>query len=244
MVTRNNKEMSRGGDRTLSDGEKSVMAFCYFIAQSHLKVDTLEDYKKLYYVVDDPVSSLSFDYIYEISQCLKLLRIDNDGEIQFSLGDGLHRPQLLILTHNNYFYNVINMNNVIKSKALFLLSSDGAKHDLKNQKAFATPHALHLKDVFLVSDGTKTPDHTTPNSIRSVIESMWKFCKPDLPKFGDFVKFLIEDHQIEIKSVLLNDLCHGGKFNDPPHKEDDIREAATEAIEVVKKFAAGQLKFT
>jgi len=41
---------------------------------------------------------------------------------------------------------------------------------------------------------------------------------------------------------LINDLCHGGKFEDPPHKEEDIKEAAKEAIEVVRRFAIGQLK--
>ena len=82
----------------------------------------------------------------------------------------------------------------------------------------------------------------TPNSIRSVIEGMWKFCRPDIQDFEAFVKYLIRDHQIEIKSVLLNDLCHGGKFSDHPHQEAEIVEAATEALRVVETFARGQLK--
>ena len=43
---RNNKKMLRGGDRTISDGEKSVIAFCYFLAQCHLRVESNEEYKK------------------------------------------------------------------------------------------------------------------------------------------------------------------------------------------------------
>ena len=35
-VRRNNQDMRRGSDRTLSDGEKAAMAFCYFLAQIHL----------------------------------------------------------------------------------------------------------------------------------------------------------------------------------------------------------------
>ena len=42
-VRRNNKEMLRGGDRTLSDGEKSAMAFCYFLAQTHLRVQSNDE---------------------------------------------------------------------------------------------------------------------------------------------------------------------------------------------------------
>jgi len=233
--------MLRGSDRTLSDGEKSAMAFCYFLAQTHLRVESNDDYGKIYFVFDDPVTSMSFDYVYTIIQCLKLLRIGEDGEIQFNLESDLHRPKMLILTHNNYFFNVASTNNVVKSGGLFQLISGDISHDLKSQKGFATPHLLQLKDVLDVSEGNKDADHTTPNSIRSVVEGMWKFCRPDLPNFEAFVSFLIHDHQIEIKSVLINDLCHGGKFNDPPHDGEDIKKAAKEAIQVVRKFAEGQL---
>ena len=241
-VRRNGKTIQRGSDRTLSDGEKSAMAFCYFLAQTHLRVQSNDDYEKVYFVFDDPVTSMSFDYVYTIIQCLKLLRISTDGEIQFNLQPNLHRPKMLILTHNNYFFNIASTNNVVKAGGLFQLVFGSASHELKSQKGFATPHLLQLKDVIDVSIGEKEADHTTPNSIRSVVEGMWKFCRPDLTQFEDFIKFLISDHEIEIKSVLINDLCHGGKFNDPPHNGEDIKSAAGEAIIVVRKFAEGQLK--
>jgi wobble nucleotide-excising tRNase len=241
-VRRKDTEIVRGPDRTLSDGEKSVIAFCYYIARIHLRVESNEDYKKLFLIVDDPVSSLSFDYIYGIAQCLKYLRLADDGQVLMSLEPQLSRPKMLILTHNNYFYNVISTNNVVKSNGLFQLLAGNPKHQLSNQKAFATPHVLQLRDIYEVSKGNKSPDHTTPNSIRSVIEGMWKFCRPDIQDFEAFVKVLITDHKIEIKSVLLNDLCHGGKFSDPPHQEAEIKEAAVEALSVVERFAKGQLK--
>ena len=113
---------------------------------------------------------------------------------------------------------------------------------MSNQKAFATPHMLQLRDVIEVGRGTKRPDHTTPNSIRSVVEGMWKFCRPDLQNFEEFVKVLISDYEVEIQSVLLNDLSHGGKFSDFPQREDEIVAASVEALKIVEKFASGQLK--
>jgi hypothetical protein len=239
-VRRNNKEMIRGGDRTLSDGEKSAMAFCYFIAQTHLRVESNDDYTKLYFVFDDPVTSMSFDYVYTIIMCLKLLRIASDGEIGFNLESTWHKPKMLILTHNNYFYNVASTNNIVNAKGLYQLVSGTSEHVLRSQESFATPHALQLQDVFLVSEGKK-PDHTTANSIRSVIESIGKFVQPDKKQFGDFIKLFADDHGIEIRSALINDLCHGGKIEDTPHIEDDLIMAAKEAIEVVKRYAPGQL---
>ncbi|ATG43645.1 hypothetical protein PhaeoP13_01708 [Phaeobacter piscinae] len=241
-IQRNKKEMLRGGDRTLSDGEKSVLAFCYFIAQTHLRVETVDDYMRVFFVFDDPVTSMSFDYIYSIIQSLKYFRIKDGGIIHFGLDASSHRPKMLVLTHNNYFYNIAHTNNFIKKRNLFQLVAGSREHQLSSQGAFATPHLLQLKDVYDVAKAVITPDYRTPNSIRSVIEGMWRFCRPDLNDLGDFIRHLIEDHGIEVKSVLINDLSHGGKFDEQPHKQEDIVIAASEAIAVVEIFAQGQLK--
>lgn len=241
-VKRNNREMRRGSDRTLSEGEKAGLAFCYFLAQTHLRVNSIEEYEKLYFVFDDPVTSMSFDYVYTIIQILKLLRISENGEIQFNLRSDQHKPKMLILTHNNYFFNVSNANRVVQPQGLFQLIPGEDKHELTSQRAFATPHALHLKDVYEVASGSKRANHTTPNSIRSVIEGIWKFCRPDFSKLEEFLGFLISDHGIEIRSVMISDLSHGGKMADPLHDEEDIKQAALEAIAVVEQFAKGQLK--
>ena len=47
---------------------------------------------------------------------------------------------------------------------------------------------------------------------------------------------------MEIKSVMINDLSHGGKIADFLHDEQDIKQAAAEVVAVVGKFAEGQLK--
>ena len=241
-VRRNNREMRRGSDRTLSDGEKAALAFCYFLAQTHLKVKSVEDYEKLYFVFDDPVTSMSFDYIYTIIQSLKLLRVSADGQIQFNLRSDQYRPKMLILTHNNYFFNVATASRVVRSRGLFQLVPGEGEHKLASQAAFATPHMFHLKDVHDVSTGARPADHTTPNSIRSVIEGIWKFCRPDLPNLETFLAYLIGEHGMEIKSVMINDLSHGGKIADFLHDEQDIKQAAAEVVAVVGKFAEGQLK--
>ena len=240
-VLREQKSMARGGDRTLSDGEKSVMAFCYFIAQSHLRVEANEDYAKIFFVIDDPVTSMSFDYIYSMVQSLKLLRITADGQIAFNLSSANPRPKMLILTHNNYFYNVASSNKAVSPSGLFQLIPGTTSHALTSQKGFATPHQQQLKHVQEVAQQQVNPDYMTPNCIRSVVEGMWKFCRPDLNDFAHFLSFLIDECELEIKSVLLHDLSHGGKFEDPPHKAEDIIEAAQDALKVVQHFAPGQL---
>lgn len=148
---------------------------------------------------------------------------------------------MLILTHNNYLYNITSRNNAIKKEGLFHLVPGATQHNLVSQKGFATPHLLQLKHVLDVSKGRVEPDFMTPNCIRSVMESMWRFCRPDINDFGDFCVFLTDTCEIDIKSVLINDLSHGGKFDEPLHKADDIIEASKEAITVIEKFAGGQI---
>ena len=58
-LKRGNHEMMRGPQRTLSDGEKTAIAFCYFVACSHRKVTSNSGYQRLFLVFDDPVTSMS-----------------------------------------------------------------------------------------------------------------------------------------------------------------------------------------
>ena len=193
-------------------------------------------------MIDDPVNSMSFDYIYTMVQSLKHLKVSSDGEIEFNLNSTSPRPKMLILTHNNYFYNVASSNNAVSPNGLFQLMPGANKHTLTSQKGFATPHQQQLKHIQEIAEQRSAPDFTTPNCIRSVVESMWKFCRPDLNNFASFLSFLINECGLELKSVLLHDLSHGGKFDDPPHKAEEIIEAAQEALAVVEHFAPGQLK--
>ena len=240
-LRRNDKEMRKGGDRTLSDGEKAVLAFCYFIAQTHLRVTSLDDYQRMFLVFDDPVTSMSFDFIYSIIQTLKLLRIDANGDIKFSLNSKLHRPRMLILTHNYHFYNVVSTSNVVRGNGLFQLVPGTNEHKLECQKSLATPHHLQLRHVADVANERVEPDHTTANSIRSVVEGMWRFCHPDIENLTHFVRHLIDNHEVELKSVLFNCLSH---YSDSEMLScgDDIRLAAKETLEVVKILAPGQFK--
>ncbi|MBF2755876.1 MAG: AAA family ATPase [Gammaproteobacteria bacterium AqS3] len=241
-VRHNNREMQRGGERTLSDGEKSVMAFCYFIAQIHLRVESINDYQNLYFVFDDPVTSLSLDYVYTIVTSLKQLRISKDGDVSVNGQSDWHKPKMLILTHNYYFCNLASSHNVVHVSGLFQLISGQSAHTLESQEAFATPHALHLRDVHQISQGKK-PSHTTSNSIRSVIETIGKFFYPDNKDLNQILRLWKDRHGIEIKNILiLHDLSHGGKIEEASSFEDDIKAAADEVIEMVRKLVPGQLE--
>ena len=244
-LKRGDKEMTRGPHRTLSDGETTAIAFCYFIAAIHKRVTANSDYEKLFLVFDDPVTSLSYDYVFAIAQTLKHLNISKQGEISVNPskidGNKSPRPNLLVLTHSSYFFNVARANAVIKPDATFALSDNGTKHTIARMSKYVAPFEQQLEHVYRIAKGQE-PDHATGNCIRSVIEAVGRFCRPDkTPSVQEFITFVAGEDGIPIKSTLINSMCHGTYYDETP-TEDDITLACKEAIAVVERYAPGHLE--
>lgn len=245
VLKRGHHDMTRGPHRTLSDGEKTAIAFCYFVACVHRKVASNSDYKKLFLVFDDPVTSMSYDFVFAIAQTLKNLSISDKGEISINpsriASNECRRPELLILTHSSYFFNVSRANRVVKDDATFSLSVEGATHKLTRLMSYVAPFERQLAHVYHVANGGE-PDHGTGNAIRSVLEAVGRFCRPDKSQsLETFISFLAGDEGIVVKSILINSLCHGTYYDETP-PPDDLKLACLETIFVVERYAAGQIE--
>lgn len=244
-LRRGDKVMARGPHRTLSDGEKTAIAFCYFIAAVHRKVAASSDYQKLFLVFDDPVTSMSYDYVFYIAQTLKNLNISKQGDVSVNPskidGSKNTRPNLLVLTHSSYFFNVARANSVIKPDATFSLGSIDKGHDLRPLKEYVAPFKQQLEEVYWVANG-REPDHSTGNCIRSVLEAVGRFCRPDkTTSLQEFITFLASEDGIEVQSTLVNSMCHGTYYDESPTPED-ITLACKEAMSVVKRYAKGHIE--
>lgn len=246
ILNRGGKEMTRGPHRTLSDGEKTAIAFCYFIACIHRKVKSNGDYKKLFLIFDDPVTSMSYDFIFNIAQTLKNLSISNQGEISIDPsridGNKCTRPELIILTHNSYFFNISITNGIVQKESAFSLDADSGTHELSRLNNYVAPFQQQLKDIFEIAEKGKKPDHQTGNTIRSVLEAIGRFCRPDKSNsLTDFINFLAKHDGFNIRSIMINNLSHGTYYEETP-TPDDLKLACQETVRVVKKFAPGQLE--
>jgi wobble nucleotide-excising tRNase len=245
ILKRGDKEMERGPHRTLSDGEKTAIAFCYFVACIHRKVASNSDYRKLFLVFDDPVTSMSYDFVFSIAQTLKNLSISDQGEVSINPakidGNKNKRPDLLVLTHSSYFFNISRTNSVIKKDATFSLYKDGSAHKLVHLHSYVAPFEQQLEHVYHVANGDD-PDHSTGNAIRQVLEAVGRFCRPDKSHdLQNFITFLAGDEGFKIKSILINSLSHGTYYDETPSPED-LKLACQETIDVVERFAIGQLQ--
>jgi wobble nucleotide-excising tRNase len=243
-LRRDNREMTRGPSRTLSDGEKTVIAFCYFIACVHKKVKTTSDYGKVFLVFDDPITSMSYDYVFAIAQTLKHLSISNTGTVSINPADinkGFQRPELLVFTHSSYFYNICVTNKVVKDEGAFFLHKAGQAHQLSKLKKYIAPFEEHLREIVDVHGGAE-PSHTTGHAIRCVLEAVGRFCHPDkCDSLSNYISYLAGEEGFEIKSVLINNLSHGTYYDETP-SPDELKDACDEAIRIVERYAKGQLE--
>ena len=77
----------------MSEGEKTIITFLYFIELCLGVIPETNGKRRIkFIVIDDPISSLSLNYIYEISSLIRCRLIEKENDIK-----------LVILTHNLFF---------------------------------------------------------------------------------------------------------------------------------------------
>lgn len=208
----------------LSDGEKGIVAFCYYLATVHKMIENEEDYKKLFFVIDDPISSMDYNFVYKVTQCIRMINR------HFSLES---KDKFIILTHNSEFMNLLMSNKVIKQKYIL---KDNNVSKLKNK--LILPYESHLSDIIRVYEG-ETPSYTTPNSIRHVLETICEFeCG-----HKDLKEYILKNEELNKNSDIysvINDLSHGGIRFLPPSEEITIN-ASKIVVDYLSKKYSGQI---
>ncbi|OPG36364.1 AAA family ATPase, partial [Helicobacter pylori] len=161
----------------LSDGEKTTLAFAYFLARLKLFYKK-EDLKNLVVVIDDPISSLDEQRIYNTSYIVAKINQELAGE---ALKDE-DKVQVFVLTHNHTFMaHLINM--VGKHVRYFQLerNQNQLKIVCKNEVVgyFDTFYLLLFKEVYEFAKKEKVQDDFKEainygNKVRILLESFLK----------------------------------------------------------------------
>ncbi|RVY13200.1 AAA family ATPase [Helicobacter pylori] len=161
----------------LSDGEKTTLAFAYFLARLKLFYKK-EDLKILVVVIDDPISSLDEQRIYSTSNIVAKINQELVGE---ALKDE-DKAQVFVLTHNHTFMaRLINM--VGKNARYFQLErhQNQLKIVCKNKVVgyFDTFYLLLFKEVYAFAEKGKVQDDFKEainygNKVRILLESFLK----------------------------------------------------------------------
>ncbi|TCN61045.1 hypothetical protein D0809_03970 [Flavobacterium circumlabens] len=210
----------------LSNGEKSIVAFCFYIAETHKFINKEEDYNKLFFIIDDPISSQDFHFVYATSQIIRTLnKLFN-----------IQRLRLIILTHNLEFMSIIIRNKIIDQKFILI---NNKLETLGNE--LIMPYKEHLRDIYEISQGTKNPSHTTPNSLRHILETINRFIAPDI-ELNAFCERIDDFAENEFLYSLMHDGSHGVIRLQKPYTDQMIKGGCDVVANYVLKDFAGQIK--
>ena len=212
--------------RVLSDGEKSIVAYCYYLATTHLLVSKEDDYNKLFFIIDDPISSMDFHYVYMVAQSLR--------DIKSIFGITGHE-RVWVLTHNMEFLSIIVRNKILNTS--YILKP--GQISIIDERLLL-PYESHLNDIVKIAKGLQEPNHTTSNSIRHILETICRFEYPEKRIEGYVAENTVLSNNACIYTIC-QDLSHGGIRNQLPFSTDILKSACKTIVDFMNIKYKGQI---
>jgi len=247
----------KGNDKTkkrlqnsLSEGEKTALAFAYFMSKVTTEVTNKG---QTIIVIDDPISSLDDNRIYSTAFLI------HDEFKDFK--------QLFVLSHNMLFLKYIYPFFKKNEKETFLINRGKIEDLPPSLENFQSPYFYMLESI--VNFNTEVePDYEDarkflPNFIRRILETFFSFkyaqlsnCKGQTPGLPDFIFKIIDYNTFEDKTVgritkaniksklnSINKVCdnfsHGNmqQLNECNFISDEtLKEIATDTLDIIEFF--------
>ena len=157
---------------TLSEGEKSFVAFLYFChllkgsrSESGITVDRVV-------VFDDPVSSFDSDVLFIASQLIKKI-FENTRDQSKTI------KQVIVLTHNVYFHKEVSYNSrrdpdkKLKEETFWIVRKDNQKSEIKKYHCnpIQTSYQLLWVELRNVLKNGSSSSSTIQNTLRRILEN-------------------------------------------------------------------------
>lgn len=225
--------------KLISQGEKSVIAFTYFLAQTIQKINKYEDFASTSFIIDDPISSISYNYLHGIASVLKSLPkiyqevYENKGNIV--------NPQIIITTHNLQFYNILNSNVFKKNGNFYNLIKRLDKIELiKNNGNKLSEYMTSLQRLSEFKKGAI--EDNVGIDLRKVLETVCSFYFYDLSQ-ENIEKIFDLEMPVNLK-LVADDYIHEDFNNyEDPIDYNALKLATEELLGLIENKFPGQLKY-
>lgn len=162
--------------KSLSEGEKTLIAFLYFMESlkgSHDEHETV-DPRRTIAVIDDPISSLSQNYVYDIATMIHRELAKPDGRPQLV-------KQVIVLTHNLFFFHeLIRQHKTSLPKAhnhcglLRVVKNPHSEVETLDPTKLLNDYDVWWQILRDAKDG-KIPTQIVPNAMRNILEQFFTF---------------------------------------------------------------------
>jgi len=177
--------------KSLSEGEKMIISFLYFIELCKGKESKEETVLDKIVVIDDPISSLSHNYIFNIAQLIKNYFFDRSDYLQ-----------VFVMTHSMYFFHELCKLQKQRDRKLFRIikKSNKSSSVLEMQTdEILNDYQAYWKIIKDHEDGN-AHDSILANAMRNILEHFFAFIdnekmkvsikKLDAIKYGAFLRYV------------------------------------------------------
>jgi wobble nucleotide-excising tRNase len=152
---------------TLSEGEKMMISFLYFCELCKGKANPEDTNTQKIVVIDDPISSLSHIFVFNVGQLIRTIFFQN---ARFS--------QVFVLTHSLYFFYELtdpNHKRREESQKLFRLtkSGEGSKIEVMKYEEIQNDYQAYWNVINVPTQ----PPALIANCMRNIIEYFFNFVR-------------------------------------------------------------------
>ena len=230
-------EIHRGGRKAfhLSEGEKSLIAFCYFIAKLE-DIDTKS--KKPIIWIDDPISSLDNNHIFFIYSLINAkICLEDDFE------------QLFISTHNLNFLKYLQRLPIIKRERQFLLVERADKESsILEMPKYIEKNVTEFNHLFKqifecsqlkrITDENYTMFYNFGNNARKFLEIFLFYKYPDSTNQIDKMKSFFGDEEIPVVLTerINNEYSHLAGVFERGQQPVEVPEMKSASELIIKKI--------
>lgn len=177
--------------KSLSEGEKMIISFLYFVELCKGKESETEEIENKIVVIDDPISSLSHNYIFNVAQLIKKEFFETSNYLQ-----------VFVLTHSMYFFHELCKVHNKNDKKLFRIvrAKDKSSSILEmRQDEIQNDYQAYWKILKDYENGNAY-DNILANAMRNILENFFGFIdnekmkesvtKLDSIKYGAFLRYI------------------------------------------------------
>lgn len=221
--------------RSLSEGEKMIISFLYFLELCRGKKEATETGKKKIIVIDDPISSLSHVYVFNVGRLIKSEFFGKKEKKNGVENWNYKYEQVFIFTHSLYFfYEITETKHDDRKETQKLIRL--TKND--NGSAFVSMSYEEIQNDyqaywFIIKDD-KQPPALIANCMRNIIEYFFNFVeKKNLNNF--FLQEPLNSNRFQAFYRYINRESHSLGQNIFDFKEFnylDFKEAFAELFKV------------
>lgn len=173
-----NRQGKNSGElKSLSEGEKTLISFLYYMELLKGSVKEGETFQldKTIVVIDDPISSLSVNYVFDIAAviCKELIAPSADQKVR----------QVIVLTHNLFFLHELmkQLRATDKNRKCQLFRVTKNPHtkvsSMKSSELMNDYDALWF--ILREARDQQLPAHVVPNTMRCILEHFFSFNNKD-----------------------------------------------------------------